>query len=209
MAEQTAQDVVIQAQSVDEPSSIGGSGTTQESIPAGTPPQRNLSDDANNSAAFIANDKTSANTIAHNAPKALDAVSTSTFDEDTPQSASSKATGYMPSHENSEPSASTRDVQAINKDGSAGDGISVQGSDEAGDPGSAGPDTAADSDTDVLEKSNGVEPKPERAIVFKKPPAFKAVSVTKNFLAKATTPAVAPAKGSGAGEKGGKIMLWP
>jgi len=202
MAEETAQDVVIQAQSVDESSSIDGSGTTHKSLPAGTTPDHSASDDVNNSAAFIANDKASADSVTYDAPATIDSESTDSLDENTPQSTQSKAAGHTPSHDKSEPTTSTGDVHAVNKDGSVGEGMSVQGSDEAGDPGSAGPDTAGNSDTDAPGKSDSVEPKPERAIVFKKPPAFKAVSVTKNFLAKATTPAAAPAKGAGAGEKG-------
>jgi len=207
MAEETAQDVVIQAQSVDESSSIDGSGTTHKALPAGTTTDHSASDDANNnSAAFIANDKASADSVTHDAPTALDAGSTNTLAENTPQSVQSKAAGLTPMHDNSEPTASIGDIHAVNKDGSVGDVISVQGSEEAGDPGLARPDTAGNSDTDAPGKSDSVEPKPERAIVFKKPPAFKAVSVTKNFLAKATTPAVAPAKGAGAGEKGTQII---
>jgi len=192
MAEQTAQDVVIETQLAGDSSSADGLGSTQTPLAtqgdeevAGQKEEAGSTEDITGSGANLqsASDKEqiTGDATVEGTAQATEDQQTAAYQGELLESAGQRSTEESTQSSTIKGSASTGDV------------ISVPGSSE--DASHAGPDTATNSDTEAAGKNEEAEAKTISTI--KKPAAFKSVSVTKNFLAKSGTPAPAATKALG------------
>jgi len=185
MAEQSAQDVVIQTQSVGQDMPVDESGTTYKPNSTGDGEGRMLEQteqeqgvEKSRQSGSLERDGTidgSTNTVAYETNAGL--------------SANNRVDELHSAQTNQEPQHHAQDSSIL--DGSFGNGEtgSNVGSDDAGYQNSTGIDTNPDSDNEANKSEGAGQGKDEvlrreRADSVKKVPAFKTVSVTKNFLAK-------------------------
>lgn len=190
MAEQTAQDVVNQAQSVDEHSSVDGPGSSQKSF--ATKESGVVESERVEGAGSNVKEEATAHQSVSDTAEATSRTDSGASAKEEPSTASKQAetTQQLTNGvRDATPELNTYAKDTI----SNGDATSIQGSEDAGEPMSAGPDAATNSDFEGLSKSD--ELKPDRFSALKKPATFKSVSVTKNYLAKTGTGSIVAAKG--------------
>lgn len=187
MAEQSAQDVVIQAQSIGQDSPVDVSGTNYESNSTGEREARMLKE------AGIGQGKEMREQSEFNAPESFKAASTNVamYETHSGLAAEHKNSNINESQADEIGNTQSREVSAAAADHvmTNGDTGSNIGSDDAGYQHSNGIDTNPGSDTEMgtgesIGPSKDGILRRERSDSVKKIPSFKAVSVTKNFLAK-------------------------
>jgi hypothetical protein len=197
MAEQTAQDVVTQAQSTSDSPLDDGPASTQTPVPAleaEAATNEGSTDSGANTTSIQPRE------VAKEGPvEGDDAVLGTRRD---PQDAADPAPATT--QEQSADSAPVGSV-AVSEEApdnsrdavSIGDANSVQSNEDAGEAGLADTEVAVSAEADHARKSEGAEQRPDRLSAIKKPAAFKAVSVTKTYLAKTGTGPVVATKSLG------------